>query len=109
MVCLLLLQLEGEAVALEVGLLRGPAAKVGGPEVLRFGLAGTDTGSEPGRRVRLKYLSLHQALSSLSPQCTSLCQDRGPLQRAVRSLERCILASLSSAGREPPSSGAGCS
>jgi len=89
MVCLLLLQLEGEAVALEGGLLRGPAAKVGGPEVLRFGLAGTDTGSEP--------------------QCTSLCQDRGPLQRAVRSLERCILASLSSAGREPPSSGAGCS
>ena len=48
MVCLLLLQLEEEAVALEGGLLRGPAAKVGGPEVLRFGLAETDTGSEPG-------------------------------------------------------------
>jgi len=64
MVCSLLLQLEGEAVALEGGSLRGQAAKVGGPEVLRFGLAGTDTGSEP--------------------QCTSLCQDRDPLQRAVR-------------------------
>jgi len=64
MVCLLLLQLEGEAVALEAVLLRGQAAKVGGPEVLRFGLAGTDTGSEP--------------------LCTSLCQDRGRLQRVVR-------------------------
>ena len=81
MVFLLLLQLEGEAVALEGGSLRGQAAKVGGLEVLRFGLAGTDTGSEPGRRVHLDYLSLHK---TLSPQCTSLCQDRDPLQRAVR-------------------------
>jgi len=64
MVCLLLLQLEGEAVALEGGSLRGQAAKVGGPGVLRFELAETDIGSEP--------------------LCTSLCQDRGPLRRAVR-------------------------
>ena len=48
MALLLLLQWEGEAVALVGGSLRGQAAKVGVLEVLRFGLAGTDTGSEPG-------------------------------------------------------------
>jgi len=64
MALLLLLQWKGEAIALVGGSQRGLAAKVGGLEVLRFGLAGTDTGSEP--------------------LCTSLCQDRGPLQRAVR-------------------------
>ena len=64
MVCLLLLLWEGEAVALEGGLLRGQAAKVGGLEVLRFGLAGTDTGSEPGRRLFVNG-QLHKTPSHL--------------------------------------------
>ena len=64
MVCLLLLLWEVEAVALEGGSLRGQAAKVGGLEVLRFGLARTDTGSEPGWRVLSDYL-LHKTPSHL--------------------------------------------
>ena len=48
MALLQLLEGKGEAIALVGGLLRGQAAKVGVLEVLRFGLAGTDTGSEPG-------------------------------------------------------------
>ena len=78
----LLWQWEEVAAALEGESLRGQAAKVGGPEVLRFGLAGIDTDSEPGwRRVCLDYASLHK---TASPLCTSLCQGRGPLQRALR-------------------------
>lgn len=60
----LLWQWEEVAAALEGESLRGQAAKVGGPGVLRFELAETDIGSEP--------------------LCTSLCQGRGPLQRALR-------------------------
>ena len=62
MVCLLLLQLEGEAVALEGGSLRGQAAKVGGPGVLRFGLAETDIGSEPGGRASSDYLLMEVSI-----------------------------------------------
>jgi len=60
----LLWQWEEVAAALEGESLRGQAAKEGGRGGLRFGLAGIDTDSEP--------------------LCTSLCQGRGPLQRALR-------------------------
>ena len=62
----LLWQWEEVAAALEGESLRGQAAKVGGPEVLRFGLAGTDTGSEPGRRVRSDYLSMGSCIKLTS-------------------------------------------
>ena len=78
----LLWQWEEVAAALEGESLRGQAAKAGGRGGLRFGLAGIDTDSEPGwRRVCLDYASLHK---TASPLCTSLCQGRGPLQRALR-------------------------
>ena len=63
MALLLLLQWKGEAIALVGGSLRGQAAKVGGLEVLRFGLAGTHTGSEPG----LEEFSLFATCIRLCP------------------------------------------